>query len=314
MKKAFLICLILILPTCCFASKYMRAVTYEMGSRTGDNVLAYSHAKWISYSLDIPLYYKPFPNSDQFVFHEIETLLTPEIEALYDVVMVNSVDQLKAKIKKDTLFVIRFFPDSYDEHISLAFFNGTPYIPVNWDDPVFKDMMVQLIQPRFPLNMIYPPKDIVSVALHYRNGGGYDSDYLKGLLPLRFVPDSYYIEQLHHLHDLVGNVPMYVQIFTDYHNPVEIKQKFEKEFSNKVKFVCREQGNHYNSNILEDMFSMTNFDCLVRAVSHYSITSSHVGDFKIEIYPQHRHGDVVDRVMTVQKAVWNQKTKKWSSI
>ena len=42
-------------------------VIYELsGGRFGDNLLSVAHAKWVAYSLGLPLVYLPFPFSDCF--------------------------------------------------------------------------------------------------------------------------------------------------------------------------------------------------------------------------------------------------------
>ena len=44
------------------------------GGRLGDQLIAYMHAKWVSYLYDIPLLYKPFHYSNDLVLDDKEEL------------------------------------------------------------------------------------------------------------------------------------------------------------------------------------------------------------------------------------------------
>ena len=44
--------------------------------------------------------------------------------------------------------------------------------------------------------------------------------------------------------------------------------------------------NYHNANVLEDFFSMMDFDCLIRPGSHYSRFVQRLGNNKIVIYPE----------------------------
>lgn len=317
----FLVCLLL-LPVTCFSTQteHKKAITYGGGGRLGDNILDYVHAKWISYKWGIPLLFNPFEYSDQFVFDDVEEKITPEHRVVFHEQIITSLQQLNKKIEVDTLYFLPHACDSYDEYI----FNGSygTYVPVDWDDDLFRNMMVRLIAPKNPLTLIEPPKGIVTVALHYRTGGGYiwDTDEMKRGLPLRFPNNKYYVEQLTKLHEMVNDEPMYVHIFTDHPNPKEVRAFFRKAFpQSNIEFACRITGNRHDANVLEDLFSMTKFDCLIRPMSHYSLTASHIGNFKIEFFPKHgywtkKNRFIVDQVEIVKKGTWNSLNKTWNQI
>lgn len=280
----------------------------------------YTHAKWISYKWGIPLLFQNFEYADQFVFYDIEKHLTPERAGQYTQVKVISLEQLNRKIKRNTLFFVAHVADSYDEYM----FNGSSpelHIAVDWSDQPFREMMRALIAPKHPLNLTIPPKEVISVALHYREGGGFhwDTEWMKKGCPLRFPAPEYYFEQLRKLYDLVNQSPLYVHIFTDYAKPEEIKELFRAHFpETNIEFVCRTEGNRHDTNVLEDMFSIMNFDCLIRSMSHYSMIASHLVDFKIEFYPKHGtyQGDrfIVDQVEMVQKSKWDPHLNQWDSL
>lgn len=312
--RLFLACLFL-LPLSCFSDDHQKAVSFGWGGRLGDNLLDYTHAKWISYKWGIPLLFQTFEYSDQFVFDEVEEKLTPMNEALYSKKMLDALSQLDENISVDTLYFLPHTCDCYDEFI----FNGShgTFVPVDWSDETFRDMMRTLIAPKQPLNLIVPPKDIITVALHYRTGGGFiwDTDTMKRGLPLRFPENVYYIRQLSKLWSLVNHQPLYVHIFTDHPNPEEVRTLFKQYFPYKnIQFACRTTGNRHDANVLEDLFSMMNFDCLIRPMSHFSMTASHLGDFKIEFYPITGHWNnkfVVDKVQIIEKGSWDTLKKRW---
>jgi hypothetical protein len=307
------------LPHACFC-EYRKAVTHTGGDRLGDKLVDYIHAKWVSYKWGYPLFYQPFKYSDQLILHDQEKILTSRaaksFACRFTVKDVNQLDQ-----DYNTLFEIFHFPDSYDEYVQIGWAGFAPYIPVDWTDTKFRDRMRALIYPKYPLSLISPPKDVISVALHYRNGGGVDDNYVKSILPLRFPINEYYFEQLKNLHSLVNNDSLYVFIFTDHPNPSEIKQMFLSRFPNNITFDCRATSSH-NSCVLEDLFSMMNFDCLIRPISHYSSVASHLKDFKIEISPKHGHyknhsdislGHIIDETYIIQRATWDLEKKEWRS-
>ncbi|NDD58753.1 MAG: hypothetical protein EBZ47_05820 [Chlamydiae bacterium] len=47
-------------------------LTYHGGGRFGDRLIAYMHAKWLSYKYNIPMLYIPFAYSDDLILDDIE--------------------------------------------------------------------------------------------------------------------------------------------------------------------------------------------------------------------------------------------------
>lgn len=304
-KSIFFLLLLILLPLSSYCN-HEKAVTFGWGGRLGDNILDYTHAKWISYKYGIPLLFKSFEYSDQFVFSDVEEHLTSENQLNYTQVTLKNLDQLNKKLKRNTLYFLPHACDSYVEYV----FNGLHglYVPVDWSDKTFREMMKTLIAPKYPLKLTYPPSNIISVALHFRTGGGFvwDTDSMKKGLPLRFPEPEYYIKQLSRLHKFANYKPMYVYIFTDHPEPGILRKLLEDSFSNKnIQFDCRLEGNMHDVNVLEDLFSMINFDCLVRPMSHYSMTASHLGDFKFDFVPKHGYWEnnkfIVDQVDIIKK-------------
>jgi len=106
-------------------------------------------------------------------------------------------------------------------------------------------------------------------------------------VPLRLPPEQYYIDQIKMLSKILNDPPLFVYIFTDDANPKRIVNKFNEVLQKpNITFACREQGNRYDTNILEDFFAMIKFDCLIRPHSHFSMSAQLIGNHKIVIYPR----------------------------
>ena len=84
-----------------------------------------------------------------------------------------------------------------------------------------------------------------------------------------------------------------------------------------IHFDCRKQNNGPGANVLEDFFSMMNFNCLIRAGSHFSRFVQRLGKNKVVIYPEsiRKNADgtsVIDVINIKTRANENErwKTKK----
>lgn len=251
------------------------AITWEPnGGRFGDNLLSYSRAKWISYKYNIPVLYLPFKYSDQLMIHEQETMYTQELAQQFS----NTV-YLPTKLKHRLL--------SQESTLYVSHWNVD--IDIDWFDSAFTEELKKNIAPRQPLEKVAIPENCISIAVHVRNGGGFvvDTEQEKERCPLRFVPDEFYIDQIARITNMFPKQNLYVHIFTDHLEPKTLKKKFKKALNNpRITFGYREQGNYHNANVLEDFFSMMDFDCLIRPGSHYSRFVQRLGSNKIVIYPE----------------------------
>lgn len=264
------------------------AVTYGRGGgRFGDNLISYLHAKWISYHYKIPLLYKTFKYSDQLTLHEKEKKLTSQLFKSFSHVITPSLKRLVDYTERNpsTLYVIPYFPEIFripENKKDSYHFN------VDWDDPGFVNEIRKMLTPISIRAKLVLPKDRISVAVHVRKGGGFDTPDKWKKRPLKLPPDSYYIEQIERMSTILGGEPLYVYIFTDDESPATIVEHFEKYFENtEVQFDCRREGNHHNANVVQDFVEMGQFDCLIRPNSHYSIVISKIAPFKVVISPSH---------------------------
>ncbi len=290
-------------------------VTYSLSSgRLGDQLVSYCHARWISYKYGFCFLYKPFPYSDKLLMHVKDVSYNSISKQKLNYKILKAKQPLNDFIKdndKNTLYVIPYFPESLEEYQPIDFplnkssriINQFPYFKVNWKNKEFKKLISSSIKPKYHIKLIKPDKNKINIAIHVRrNSGGYDSSalhnskepynpkikYMDILFPLKHPPIEYYFEQLQNLVNQFSDQEVYVYIFTDDPNPLSIVNEFKKHvFHKNLIFDFRLSKNNHYSNVLEDLFSMIEFDYLIRADSNLSIIASKIGNFQQVISPAH---------------------------
>jgi len=265
------------------AHNQRKLVTYSFsGGRFGDRLLSYIHAKWISYYHGIPLLYKPFIYSDQLVLHKEERSdfkkkhlrpITPKPNK-----------NMNYNGPGKFLYTIPYFPESTWE---LTKGNTSWYhFCVDWKNEGFRQELKRLIHPLYLTSFLDIPIDCISVALHIREGGGFDHADVWTSYPMKFPPQTYYIEQLRKISELFPNRRLYAHIFTDHSNPKELVEGYKQNLKNlDIEFGYREAGNSHSSYVLEDFFEMMRFDCLIMPDSNFSMIPAKMGDYKVVIRP-----------------------------
>lgn len=262
------------------------AITYSFsGGRLGDNLISYLHAKWISYQYKLPLLYQPFQFSDQFNLHDLEQPMG-DLFTFRNVVTIKNENEIYTR-PNSTLFIIPFFPESKYEFETLDL-QHLPYFKVIWDNPDFQNELIQCLTPKQPVNTINLPKNCITVGVHVRRGGGWDGPGMHKALPLKFPPDTYYIQQIDRIARTFYKQPLYIYVMTDDLNPQSIVDEYKKYLNYpNVTYACRTADNNHYSNILEDFFSITKFDCLILPQSNFSVVASKLSDYLFIATPNH---------------------------
>lgn len=267
-------------------------VTYEFsGGRFGDNLLAYLHAKWISYKYHLPLLYKPFPYSAWLKLDELEMPYSArKVRSLHRSSCVKSSQTTPYFREGNYLYICPYFPESEWERAYCVDVERKPwaYFNMDWKDPEFRKIAIEMIQPKNPPLLISPLSGKISIALHYREGGGYEK------LPTndpsfaaKAPPMSYYVEGLFTLISLFKDKPLYCHVFTDANDPSALVEQL-KEYMPAVAditFACRSQNNSHDTNVLEDFFSLPHFDALIRPDSNFSLIPALLFDFAAVVSP-----------------------------
>ena len=277
------------------------AITYDLGDRLGDNLAAYCHARWLSHIHNIEFVYHPFKESEKFAFSRYHR----SIDSVQNVfIRRERFDQLGTKInstdlpiKKDEgiLYSVPYFPETRYDAIKDKYM----HFDIDWDNEEFMKIIRSEISPINSLHRIKLPKDRISVAIHVRRGSGPDkSRYNQDTpnqgpmffiedFPLRFPHDSFFIEQIKRLSEILNDQPMYVHIFTDIPNTNDLIEKFSKEVAKpNIIYNSRSHQADHSAYILQDFFDMMSFDCIIRPESHYSQIASRLSRAKIIIRPE----------------------------
>lgn len=275
-------------------------ITYKLnGGRFGDNLLSYSKAKWLSYIHGIPFYYHDFPYCDQLQLSVLENKCTQNIANQHKKIVLPNYQKPFIDPDRDCLYINQWYTKS----------------DLDWNNVEFIAELKKMIAPLYELELITPPVDFLSVALHIRTGGSYVPDVPEvARCPLRFVPVEFYIEQLRRLYDECEDKKIYVYIFTDHTHPEQLVQQCIDALSDcDITFEYRQAGNSHKSNVLEDFFSMMRFDYLIRPGSHFSRFVERLGDNKVVIFPSHvykisNNEHVIDEVTIKMR---KDSTSKW---
>lgn len=261
------------------------AVTYDGGGRFGDRLICYLHAKWISYHYEMPLLYKPFVYSDQLAMHTLEKHYSEAKKSSYSkIVTPSSGDKINYRKKRSTLFVIPYFPESLWEHEAQQ--NLYYYFSVDWKNAGFRTEIKKMIAWKDFKPQIKLPANRISVAVHIRRGGGFDPVETATNAPLKLPPDTFYIDQIKNIYEILDEQPLYVYIFTDEPNPLDIVKNYQLQMEDRdILFGCRVGENSHSLNVLQDFFEMMRFECLIRPDSNFSIIPSLMKDYRILIKP-----------------------------
>lgn len=322
MKLRIISCLIFLQVFCLINVERLNCqsyVTYEItDGRLGDRLISYCHAKWLSYKYGLKLLYKPFAYADKLMMSQIEM---PFEQANHNRVIVPiRGDNPDYFDNNNILFDISYFPECKEELARLNKHNNYYYhFDVDYKNPEFKGELQKALKPIIELETIKPPKDCVSLAVHVRrNSGGFDSPlsfevierlgylpegvYTDFIFPLKHPSDDYYIEQIKKAVEFFDHQKMYIYLFTDDPTPSAIVEKYRKILSDypNITFDCRKTENKHYLNVLEDLFSLINFDALIRADSNLAIVASMIGNFKLVISPRDYkkigHKIIIDQV------------------
>jgi hypothetical protein len=191
-------------------------------------------------------------------------------------------------------------------------------VVIDWFDTIFVEDLKKKIAPLYELDKITIPDDCISIAVHVRNGGSFagDTEQEKERCSLRFIPDEFFIAQVQRLTEMFTQENFYVHIFTDHTEPAVLVEKFKNALNNpRITFGYREQDNSHNANVLEDFFSMMEFNCLIRPGSHFSRFVQRLGKNKVVIYPEsiRRNADGTAVINVINIKTRDNENEKWKT-
>lgn len=285
------------------------------GGRLGDMLIMYAKAKWLSHHYKLPFLYTPFNYSDQLKMHYKENHYKDSVlrnkHTKRMVFRDDSLFDFDTLLTDDMLYVVHYYfsPLNWGDYQRKYDSQEVMGWAGVWDNQDFLNELKDTIAPIEPIVFSDLPKDTITVAVHIRNGGGFDSPLISRQLynidelnpmevpptdvyadwywPLKFPPVQYYVDQIKRLSEMCDDTGMYVHIYTDSADPLGLQKSIELAVNKKnISFHCRQKDNCHNQNVLEDMFDIARYDCLIRSGSNYPQISQLIGNHRIVIYPR----------------------------
>ena len=291
------------------------------GGRLGNSLSTYVQTRWMSHQYGLPFIYafnrklEPFKLSCQSEKSQIYDLSKYEIKIL-------KTKNVPRKIRR---------PERNRIYVQPPCYLSPSRIEEMKKDPVFLKAIREEISPKKTLELISPPPGMPSIAVHLRKGGGFDKplksvqifhpdkrEVLKSVkdeafddtqYPLKLPPEQFYIDQLKKLGEELQGQQVYVFIFTDDQNPKILTDRVQKEVGlGNFQFHCRTGTVGHDKNVLEDFFSMPNFDYFLFPHSTFSNIATLLGDYKVIIYPKQFHWErdtAGKEYLIIDKAAWS---------
>ncbi len=314
MKKSLLI-IVLLHHTLSYGIGGITYMDDQMwGGRLGDKLMMLVKAKWVSFASGLPLYIKPFAYSHFFAFNDLEQPYNADLKRrLHPHTLLQNIDtSLDKAIEREGLNEVHYYFSLPGWGNTQKAFDSQEIM--NWNGAIsnkeFLKEVQKILQPKKPVQTVPLPLNKISIAIHIRKGGGYDIPLLSHQLydrnsinkneyfptdikyadrywPLKFVPDQYYIDQLQYIADQFQDKELYVFIFTDDAEPHNLCTRYSEHIKHPhIQFDCRRTKNSHSLNLIEDLFSMAQFDCLIRGGSNFPQISQLIGSHRLVIYPK----------------------------
>jgi hypothetical protein len=265
-------------------------VTYELsGGRFGDNITSFLHAKWASFYFNIPIYTTPFLYYEWLKLSQEYPLRNTYP---HQITPYSSLEGININ-EKNRMYEIKFYPEDEVEFNKDITYWGTRRIDIDWKNKEFRKAALSSILPIFSLDLITPPKEKVSIALHLREGGGFDGDWERNKYPNKFPPLHYYLKSIEKVLELLPEKSFYCFIFTDALEPLKYQKCLSEFFKkNKITFDIRSSKIGKNNLVLDDFYSIFNFDIVIRPGSNFTIPQTRLQDYAIVISPLNEKNDL----------------------
>lgn len=284
---------VLFASTCIHAIHFNNCfVTYKLSNdRLGDKITIYSIAKLISYMYRIPLLYKPFPYSSLLMLDKLERRYSLSLEKHKKKIVVNKLSDIKKKDYANTLFESHMWTDT-----------GINMYQYAVTHPDFGNILKKMLSPRHAVTPYQLPKEKITIAVHIRIGSMGDpknnfTEFFdetahssiinkQNIWHPRFLPLQYYVNQINNLSVLLGNRPLFVKIFTDSNDPRVILKSIKSHIKlSNIQFETHYPEIIHNNRIIDDLYWMAQFDCLICSSSGFATAVKYLGNHKIIISP-----------------------------
>ena len=169
------------------------------------------------------------------------------------------------------VYINNFSQFTFDWMTFIRFSKGSSFIPKNY---LNKNGVIE-----YSSNVVESAN--VSDNSYYTN---YPLDHG---CPIKYAPDQYYVDQIKKISSDLGDIPLFVQIFTDDKDPLALVKRV-KSAVNKSNIIFHYENYRkkpYREQIAKDLYSMSRFDILIRSHSYFCKIAEFIGDHKLVIFP-----------------------------
>jgi len=130
--------------------------------------MTYIKAKWFAHKHQLNFYYRPFRESAIFALHSRDKQFNPEIHTSEK--QLKKISHLGQKLPGDIHYSVLFhaYDPLWEDAFEVAFWEEL------MNDIAFLDDLRESFKPALNFKVPTPPKAKLSVALHIRQGGGFD--------------------------------------------------------------------------------------------------------------------------------------------
>ena len=280
---------------------------HKPGGRLGDHLISYIKAKYLAYNNDLPLFIKPGKYFKLFKISDNEAFLDePPYSDKHKAIKNGFVNLQSFAYKNPTNFLVSLHNTLHPKVLNSL-----------REKEEFRAEVLSNIAAKEELPLIFPPPNVLSVALHVRTGKGFDKPMLtqqyydlSGKIthtprrtsamkakfsdvryPGRFLPEKFYGDAVKYLSDHLNNPKLYVYIFTDDPDPVSLKDRLSSYISrSNITLDCAPLDREKKRSVLIDFFSIGNFDYFIRSdLSNFALVAEFISDHKIVLSSAHQH-------------------------
>jgi hypothetical protein len=260
------------------------AITYvTSGGRFGDQLIHYCIAKQLAIKYGIEFYYRRFDYSDRLVLSIKDSLFVEASFKNHKRIDMGYEFETPPCLEKDFLYVVT------PEHWKFSAADITWY----GIHQTMIDEFKTLIQPLFEIKKFKFPDNMISVALHVRVGDGFDygiqEDWTIIKPGCKFPKDEFFIDSIKKIQNHFNNPHLYIYVFTDAFDKQSVVDRLQHTLNDPSVCFAPLEKNYseqpWNEDVLEDLFFMAQFDCLVRPHSNYSFIAQLIGNHKYIALP-----------------------------
>lgn len=262
------------------------------GGRLGDNLISFIRARWLAYVYNSEVVLKNFQFIENFQFYKNYNKEDGS-KAILQLTNLNEITQKNSD--EYIIFEIPYFPfENLEKKLYWQKNRSSEIFKINWLNKDFIDILKKEIIGDLKLSLKLTKNVKYNIALHYRFGSGPDlvqDDPIP--IPSKSPSIDFYINALGVLKNILYDGQIYCHIFSDKNNIEDFLNILKNKFP-KINF-----GSHLsnqNIGVLEDFFSMLDFEYMIRPCSNISLIASIIGKCHTVIIPISQNKNKIDKL------------------